>query len=104
MKRKKQQTEIDNHSAEHFYQISLYLNSRDKVYDDLESDVYKNIEAEANRGHFHMIYPLKIYDNTFDRSWLLYKVYFEKLISNLLIKGFRVHKKGNYLEISWNIH
>ena len=104
MKRKKQEISIDNLSAEHFYQISLYHNSRDKIYDDLESDVYKNIEDESNKGHFALIYPLKIYDNTFDRSWLFYKVYFEKLISNLLTKGFHVHKKGNYLEISWDIH
>lgn len=104
MKHKKQQTVIDNLSAEHFYQISSYIKSRDKVYDDLEHDVYENIEDASNKGHFFLMYPLKMYDNTFDRSWSLYKVYFEKLISNLLIKGFHVRRKGNYLEISWDIH
>ena len=89
--------------SSYYYDMATYYHSKDKKYDDFEKSVYLKIKQAAESGYYVLRLPLKVdFDLSFDWNWKHYKDTFNRLLSNLLLRGFKASKNGNYFNIYWD--
>ena len=100
--RKTSNHSLNKFCAAYFYDMTMYAQSRNKIYDEFENKVYDIVYEAAKSGKYTTTVPLKLNESlSFDWNMEHYKDIFDNLAKNFVDRGFTVKKVRNYFTVSW---